>query len=141
MRHAWLALLISIRLAAPAAAEGMTDGDRHRLLAHLKMTEHWVASEVQGLTPQQFNFRMTPESSACRMHARFACLRAVPEIARPLGPLALHASHAAPQTEQRRKGETGDKAADVSEVRDTTPLRFRCGCYRSDAVHELHDNP
>src|SRR5688500_17377664 len=86
MRHAWLALLISVRLAALAAAEGMTDGDRHRLLAHLKMTEQWLASEVHELTPQQFNFRMTPESSACRMHAHFACLRAVPEIDPAPGP-------------------------------------------------------
>src|SRR5688572_9717681 len=62
MRHAYLAVLISIRLAAPAAAEGMTDGDRQRLLAHLEMTESWLASEVQALTPKQFAFQMTPES-------------------------------------------------------------------------------
>jgi hypothetical protein len=62
MRNAWLAALISIPLVSPAAAEGMTDGDRQRLLAHLEMTENWLAGEVQALTPQQFKFQMTPDS-------------------------------------------------------------------------------
>lgn len=51
MRNAWLAALISIPLVAPAAAEGMTDGDRQRLLAHLEMTENWLASEVRPPAP------------------------------------------------------------------------------------------
>jgi hypothetical protein len=62
MRIAWLAAFISIAVVASAAAEGMTDGDRQRLLAHLEMTENWLAGEVQGLTPQQFRFQMTPDS-------------------------------------------------------------------------------
>jgi hypothetical protein len=62
MRTGLLAALLSTVLGAHAAAEGMTDGDRQRLLAHLEMTENWLVSEVQGLTPQQFKFKMTPDS-------------------------------------------------------------------------------
>jgi hypothetical protein len=40
----------------------MTDGDRQRLLEHLRMTEGWVASEVEDLSPAQLRYRMTPES-------------------------------------------------------------------------------
>jgi hypothetical protein len=55
------AALLSAAIAAPAA-EGIADGDRQRLLAHLEMTEYWLVSEVEALTPQQFTFHMTPES-------------------------------------------------------------------------------
>lgn len=49
--------------AAPAAPfEPMTKGDRQRLLAHLDMTEQWLASEIAGLTPAQLTFKMTPDS-------------------------------------------------------------------------------
>ena len=61
MRTCVTAALLCLTIAAPAA-EGMSDGDRQRLLAHLEMTEHWLASEVEGLTPPQITFRMTPES-------------------------------------------------------------------------------
>lgn len=61
MRTCLAVTLLCLTIAAPAA-EGISDGDRQRLLAHLEMTEHWLASEVEGLTPQQFTFRMTPES-------------------------------------------------------------------------------
>ena len=44
------------------AAEGMTPGDRQRLLAHLEMTESWLGSEVAGLSDAQLRFRMTPQS-------------------------------------------------------------------------------
>ena len=40
----------------------MKDGDRQRLLAHLDMTEHWLVSELDGLTNDQLNFHMSPES-------------------------------------------------------------------------------
>lgn len=40
----------------------MSDGERQRLLAHLEMTESWLAGEVSGLSPAQLQFRMTPES-------------------------------------------------------------------------------
>ena len=54
--------LIVIGLAAPVAAQGLSTGDRQRLMAHLEMTESWLASEVEGLTPEQLKFRMTAES-------------------------------------------------------------------------------
>ena len=54
--------LIVFGLAAPLAAQGLSTGDRQRLMAHLEMTESWLASEVEGLTPEQLKFRMTPES-------------------------------------------------------------------------------
>jgi hypothetical protein len=49
-------------LCAPLAAEPMKPGERQRLLAHFEMTEHWLASEVNGLSQDQLAFRMTPES-------------------------------------------------------------------------------
>lgn len=53
-------LLLSV-LAGPAAGE-FTPADRQRLLAHLEMTDQWLASELAGLSPAQATFRMTPES-------------------------------------------------------------------------------
>lgn len=44
------------------AAEGMSDGDRQRLLAHFEMTESWLVSEISGLSPEQLRYRMTPDS-------------------------------------------------------------------------------
>jgi hypothetical protein len=35
----------------------MTKGERQRLLAHLEMTERWLADEVSGLSPAQEQFR------------------------------------------------------------------------------------
>lgn len=49
-------------LSAPVFAQGIKDGDRQRLLAHLDMTESWLVSELEGLTPDQLKFRMSPES-------------------------------------------------------------------------------
>ncbi len=54
--------MMSLVAAATADAAGLSDGDRQRLLAHLDMTESWLATEVEGLTPEQFTFRMSPES-------------------------------------------------------------------------------
>lgn len=51
-----------INLTARVSAEGMTAGDRQRLIAHLEMTEAWLVSEVKGLSADQLKFRMTPES-------------------------------------------------------------------------------
>ena len=45
-----------------AAAAGISDGERQRLLAHLDMTGPWLASEVTGLSEAQLKFRMTPET-------------------------------------------------------------------------------
>jgi hypothetical protein len=44
------------------AGEPMKAGDRQRLLAHLEMTESWLMSELNGLSPAQLTYRMTPES-------------------------------------------------------------------------------
>jgi hypothetical protein len=50
-----------ITLTARLSAEPMTAGDRQRLVAHLEMTESWLASELKGLSADQLKFRMTPE--------------------------------------------------------------------------------
>lgn len=45
-----------------AAAAPMTAGERQRLVAHLEMTERWLVSELDGLSPAQLAFRPSPES-------------------------------------------------------------------------------
>jgi phage pi2 protein 07 len=55
-------ILLSLTVVARAGAEGVTEGDRQRLVAHLEMTESWLLSELAGLSDQQLRFRMTPES-------------------------------------------------------------------------------
>ena len=52
-----LALLVSPLVAAP-----LTTGDRQRVVAHLEMTEAWLASEIAGLSDAQLSFHMTPAS-------------------------------------------------------------------------------
>ena len=52
--------------SVPAAAGPLTDPDRQRLLAHLEMTEAWLASELNGLSEAQLSFRMTPDSWSVR---------------------------------------------------------------------------
>jgi hypothetical protein len=62
------ALLLATLIAVPAtsAAGPLTDGERQRLLAHLALTESWLASELAGLSPAQLAFRMTPDSWSIR---------------------------------------------------------------------------
>jgi hypothetical protein len=48
--------------AAPATAGPLTPGERQRLIAHLEMTEDWLAGEIAGLSEAQLTFRMTPDS-------------------------------------------------------------------------------
>ena len=62
MRNSIVAVLIAGALATPPLAQGLSAGDRQRLLAHLEMTESWLVSELEGLTPEQLKFRMAPES-------------------------------------------------------------------------------
>ena len=62
MRTTVAVIALSLVLRTVMAAEGMTPGDRQRLLAHLEMTESWLASEVHGLSDAQLRFRMTPET-------------------------------------------------------------------------------
>jgi hypothetical protein len=58
------ALMVAAVLVLPAAvlAGPMTPGERQRLVAHLEMTEAWLASELDGLSEAQLTFKMTPES-------------------------------------------------------------------------------
>jgi hypothetical protein len=62
MRTLVALVALSAGLIAPLTAEPMKPGDRQRLLAHLEMTESWLASELSGLSQTQLTFRMTPES-------------------------------------------------------------------------------
>ena len=62
MRTTLATIVLSLVLSAAVSADGMTPGDRQRLLAHLEMTESWLVTEVQGLSEGQLRFRMTPES-------------------------------------------------------------------------------
>ncbi len=62
VRHTLLALVLAASLPAASSAEGISTGDRQRLLAHLEMTEQWLVSELKGLSEAQLRFRMKPES-------------------------------------------------------------------------------
>ena len=81
MRRGMAAIVLSAFAAIPAAGAGspasgevagaparlesrepMTKGDRQRLMAHLEMTEAWLAGELAGLSPAQLAFKITPDS-------------------------------------------------------------------------------
>ncbi len=62
MQRVGACVALSVLLVAPLAGEPMKAGDRQRLLAHLEMTENWLVSELNWLSPAQLTFRMTPES-------------------------------------------------------------------------------
>ena len=62
MRRLVACVALCVGLVAPLAGEPIKAGDRQRLLAHLEMTEHWLVSELGGLSPAQLTFRMTPDS-------------------------------------------------------------------------------
>ena len=62
MKRLLMAALIVLTTAGSAPAGPMSEGERQRLLAHLEMTESWLASEVSGLSAAQLQFRMTPQS-------------------------------------------------------------------------------
>ena len=55
-------MLAAVWAAAPAAAGPLTPGERQRLIAHLQMTEAWLAGELAGLSDAQLTFKMTPDS-------------------------------------------------------------------------------
>ena len=62
MQRVGACVALSVLLVAPLGGEPMKAGDRQRLLAHLEMTESWLVSELNGLSPAQLTFRMTTES-------------------------------------------------------------------------------
>jgi hypothetical protein len=58
-----LAPVVALTLLASVASAGpMTAGERQRLVAHLEMTEAWLADEVGNLSDAQLKFKMTPAS-------------------------------------------------------------------------------
>ena len=57
-----VALAATLLVPTTAAAGPLTAGERQRLIAHLQMTEDWLAGEVAGLSEAQLAFRMTPDS-------------------------------------------------------------------------------
>ena len=62
MRSLTACAVLLVTLAGPVLAQGIKDADRQRLLAHLDMTEAWLASELAGLSPDQLKFQVTPDS-------------------------------------------------------------------------------
>jgi hypothetical protein len=54
--------LAMLSAAGPAAAEGLKDAERQRLLAHLEMTESWLVSELHGLSKAQLTFRPSADA-------------------------------------------------------------------------------
>ena len=62
MHKTLAALLVTVVLPAGVTADGMSPGDRQRLMAHLEMTESWLVSELQGLSEAQLRFKMAPQS-------------------------------------------------------------------------------
>ena len=55
-------LVAFILIARTASAGPMTPGERQRLIAHLEMTESWLASELEGLSYKQLTFKSTPDT-------------------------------------------------------------------------------
>lgn len=58
-----LSFVVPVLLAVTvsnAAAGGMIDPERQRLVAHLEMTEAWLRAEVDGLSPAQLSWRPAP---------------------------------------------------------------------------------
>ena len=62
MRQMAASLVFGVLVVTTVSAEPMRPIDRQRLLTHLEMTESWLASEVDGLSPAQLAFQMTPDS-------------------------------------------------------------------------------
>jgi hypothetical protein len=52
--------LVAFLLAVSASAASLTQEEREHLVAHLEMTEGWLASEVSGLSEAQLKFRPAP---------------------------------------------------------------------------------
>ena len=59
-RTAATATLLCMLFAETSTAAPLTEQERQRLIAHLSMTEGWLADEVAGLSPAQLTFRRAP---------------------------------------------------------------------------------
>jgi hypothetical protein len=59
-------LFALIVLPATAGAGELSTGDRHRLIAHLEMTEAWLQSEITGLSAKQRT--ILPSAEAWSIH-------------------------------------------------------------------------
>lgn len=62
MRPHVLVLLCCVLFARAGSAEPLKTGERQRLLAHLAMTESWLADEVKSLSPAQASYRSSKET-------------------------------------------------------------------------------
>ena len=62
MKSAFALVVVFTLMTSVADAGPMTTGERQRLVAHLEMTESWLADEVKSLSEAQRKFKMTPES-------------------------------------------------------------------------------
>ena len=51
MRTLLTLVILIVASAGSASTEPLSDGDRQRLLAHLHMTEGWLTTELEGLSP------------------------------------------------------------------------------------------
>lgn len=54
--------VFGLLLATAANAGPLKPVDRQHLLTHLEMTEKWLTTELEGLSPAQLTFQMTPDS-------------------------------------------------------------------------------
>jgi hypothetical protein len=54
-------VILTAAAAAPLSAEPMKQEERQRLVAHFEMTEAWLVSELEGLSPAQVKFRAAPD--------------------------------------------------------------------------------
>jgi hypothetical protein len=61
MRTLLTVLILSAISAAPLSAEPMKQEERQQLVAHFEMTEAWLVSELEGLSPAQVKFRAAPD--------------------------------------------------------------------------------
>jgi hypothetical protein len=62
MTHTILPAFLAVFASAALEAAPMKQQDRDRLIAHLEMTERWLADEVSHLSPEQLTFRMAPNT-------------------------------------------------------------------------------
>jgi len=57
-----MSVFAAVVILSASASAAMKDVDRQRLLAHLDMTEGWLASELEGLTADQLTFHSSAET-------------------------------------------------------------------------------